>query len=285
MDEKSYSPPTNRRTSSSSSSRPRRRDRRRETTRSFGSSCPYPSQSQSKMIHRAHRVHRVHRTHPAPPPNLELRWKLEHMTRRLSPLVQVDTGRIHPDFPPHLVSFWLLTHEKLDSLARFYHQYGTTSWLRYEYPVAARWHAAMGLEEKRGEFGRFIGLRDCVYEPLLGPGMSLFDFGNWLDGGGGRRDPELLLQPPQFVPPNRRRRRAACADPRSPAADALPPPPEYRTDPNPDIEMTIPAEEPPAYRAAPEDAGECAPDVPSFRGRDGGDDDEVLMRKARGGCF
>jgi hypothetical protein len=84
--------------------------------------------------------------------------------------VQVDTGRIHPDFPRYLVNFWLLTHVQLDSLATFYHQRHVGP-LTFEYPLRVEWPDGMSLEQKRRRFGRFVGLRGCE-SPGLPPMRS-----------------------------------------------------------------------------------------------------------------
>jgi hypothetical protein len=101
------------------------------------------------------------------------RDKIRKMARSLSPLVQVDTGRIHPDFPRYLVNFWLLTHDQLDSLAEFYHQRHVGP-LTFEYPIRVQWPEGMSLEQKRRRFGRFIGLRGCE-----SPGMPPIGFDNF----------------------------------------------------------------------------------------------------------
>jgi len=98
------------------------------------------------------------------------REKICKMALPLSPLVQVDTGRIHPDFPRYLINYWLLSHDQLDSLATFYHQRFVGS-LTFEYPLRVEWPDGMSLEQKRRRFGRFIGLRGCE-----SPGRSPMQF-------------------------------------------------------------------------------------------------------------
>jgi hypothetical protein len=88
------------------------------------------------------------------------REKLWAMALPLSPLVQLTTGLVHPDFPLTMLAFWLLNGDQLDDLARFYHQAELSVWtLRYPCPVA--WRYAAPAHEKRRKFGRFIGLRGC----------------------------------------------------------------------------------------------------------------------------
>jgi hypothetical protein len=92
--------------------------------------------------------------------NPDFDLKLRHMGLPLSPLVQVNTGLVHPAFPKYLVNFWLLTDDQLEALAGFYHQRVPCAWT-CEYPLPVVWPAGMSLEQKRRKFGRFIGLRGC----------------------------------------------------------------------------------------------------------------------------
>lgn len=112
------------------------------------------------------------------------------------PLVSVKTGKSHPDFPRTLLSYQLLTHDQLDSLARHYHQTIDAGEERWLYPAPIGWekvwcgsesgsgsyiesngkcdcndvatkrHLA-SLEVKRRRWGRFIGLRGCE-SPVAG---------------------------------------------------------------------------------------------------------------------
>ena len=79
----------------------------------------------------------------------------------LKPLVQVDTGYIHPEFPRCVIHFWLLDNEQLDSLMEFYHQKPGTSYWMNHYPEPVGWEDNLSLDRKRRRFGRFIGLRGC----------------------------------------------------------------------------------------------------------------------------
>ncbi|KFH44518.1 hypothetical protein ACRE_046910 [Hapsidospora chrysogenum ATCC 11550] len=110
--------------------------------------------------------------------NPELRRKIDQMGIPLSPLVQVNTGHIHPAFPRTVLHFWLLTDRQLEDLAHFYHQ-RTPSYLKYHYPCPISWHPSLPLEEKRRKIGKFIGLRECespvspVFLPNAQEGMRL----------------------------------------------------------------------------------------------------------------
>lgn len=90
----------------------------------------------------------------------ELKRKLRNMSIELSPLVQVTTGLVHPDFPRKMLQFWLLTDEQLEDMALFYHQ-RTPGCLRTQYPCPITWGTDLTLEEKRRKIGKFIGLRGC----------------------------------------------------------------------------------------------------------------------------
>lgn len=92
--------------------------------------------------------------------NPAFRDKLKQMSLRLSPLVQVTTGRVHPSFPATLLNFWLLTDDELEQLANFYHQRRPCYWT-YRYPRPVTWTEGLTLEEKRRKMGKFIGLRGC----------------------------------------------------------------------------------------------------------------------------
>ncbi|KAK5987305.1 hypothetical protein PT974_11430 [Cladobotryum mycophilum] len=98
--------------------------------------------------------------------NPELAHKLHQMALQLSPLVQLTTGRIHPDFPRTVLQFWLLTDEQLEDLAQFYHQRTPSPWSG-QYPCPVDWRSDAPLEEKRRKMGRFIGLRGCESPVVL----------------------------------------------------------------------------------------------------------------------
>lgn len=90
----------------------------------------------------------------------EFKEKLRQMGLRLSPLVQITTGRPHPEFPRTLLGFWLLTESQLDSMADFYHQRRRNR-LTSHYPCPVTWRDDLAMEEKRRKMGKFIGLRGC----------------------------------------------------------------------------------------------------------------------------
>ncbi|EFX00805.1 hypothetical protein CMQ_1886 [Grosmannia clavigera kw1407] len=94
--------------------------------------------------------------------------KLGEMALTLAPLVQTNSGRIHPAFPLTLLHFWLLTDEELDELAHFYHQ-RTPSLYSHRYPCPVRWPRGLSIEEKRRKLGKFIGLRGCETPPPSSP--------------------------------------------------------------------------------------------------------------------
>lgn len=93
-----------------------------------------------------------------------LRAKLGQMALPLAPLVQINSGHIHPAFPPSMLHFWLLTDDELDELAHFYHQRTPGLWTRH-YPCPVHWPRGLSLEDKRRKLGKFIGLRGCDSPP------------------------------------------------------------------------------------------------------------------------
>ncbi|OAP59803.1 hypothetical protein AYL99_04805 [Fonsecaea erecta] len=103
---------------------------------------------------------------------------LEHLRAPLVPLISVTTGLPHPEFPTSLLQYHLLTHEQLDSLARWYHQVTPPVEETFQYPAwipawtslhRPREHTStntaaevrVDLDTKRRRWGRFIGLRGC----------------------------------------------------------------------------------------------------------------------------
>lgn len=117
-----------------------------------------------------------------------------HLLHQLCPLLSIETGLPHPDFPRTILHYHLLSEEQLDSLAHFYHQRTPGEYsLGYPMPVVARWWAPTNqeleegeidemaeirrvmqlaeqeeedknvatVEDKRRRFGRFLGLRNC----------------------------------------------------------------------------------------------------------------------------
>jgi len=156
--------------------------------------------------------------HSKSPPPLHKR-RFAHLLRPLCPLLSIETGLAHPDFPRTLLHYHLLTDSQLDDLAHFYHQ-RTPGWysMGYPMPVVARWWAPgqrelleegeidemedvrqilgtmdekksdniAGIEEKRRRFGRFLGLRNC--ESSVGEGDMRREMEEWLAGELARRD-------------------------------------------------------------------------------------------------
>jgi hypothetical protein len=109
---------------------------------------------------------------------------VSHLRTPLVPLISVTTGFSHPQFPRSLLQYHLLTHDQLDSLARWYHQTEPPMEESWMYPAwippytrRATWQATgftnntaidsdtamegVTLTTKRRRWGRFIGLRGC----------------------------------------------------------------------------------------------------------------------------
>lgn len=123
---------------------------------------------------------------------------LNHLSRRLAPLLSVTTGQPHPAFPKALLQYHLLTSAELDSLAAHYHQVIPSLKESSEYPRRIPpWVDKHGtpvvdipLETKRRRFGRFIGLKGC--ESPDGEGMLEAMERDWINaigkGGGNSQD-------------------------------------------------------------------------------------------------
>ncbi|KIW54108.1 hypothetical protein PV05_06492 [Exophiala xenobiotica] len=120
---------------------------------------------------------------------------VEHLRAPLVPLISVTNGLPHPSFPTSLLQYHLLTHNQLDSMARWYHQVEPPVDETFMYPAwipawtsmhpsgaprnavldeeAPGHHSAhdgdVDLETKRRRFGRFIGLRGCESPASTGP--------------------------------------------------------------------------------------------------------------------
>ncbi|EME43932.1 hypothetical protein DOTSEDRAFT_34486 [Dothistroma septosporum NZE10] len=68
-----------------------------------------------------------------------LEKKIATLQLRLAPLVPLPGGLPpHPDFPPTLMAFHLLTEDQLDSIAHYYHQ-STPGPFTNNYPVSMNW--------------------------------------------------------------------------------------------------------------------------------------------------
>ncbi|EXJ57933.1 hypothetical protein A1O7_05356 [Cladophialophora yegresii CBS 114405] len=107
---------------------------------------------------------------------------VDHLRTPLVPLISVATGLPHPQFPTSLLQYHLLTHDQLDSLARWYHQVEPAVQETFLYPACIpAWtslhdedrQVEVDLETKRRRWGRFIGLRGCE-----SPGTETNEHGN-----------------------------------------------------------------------------------------------------------
>ena len=118
---------------------------------------------------------------PQTPQQKQLHASIAHLGSELIPLISVRTGRAHPEFPKSLLQYHLLTHDQLDSLARWYHQTVDAGQQRWMYPCPIAWGRVwcgfsssttttaetpnrrhlVDLDTKRRRWGRFIGLRGC----------------------------------------------------------------------------------------------------------------------------
>ncbi|ETI27333.1 hypothetical protein G647_09523 [Cladophialophora carrionii CBS 160.54] len=107
---------------------------------------------------------------------------VDHLRTPLVPLISVATGLPHPQFPTSLLQYHLLTHDQLDSLARWYHQVEPAVQETFLYPACIpAWTSLhdedrqidVDLETKRRRWGRFIGLRGCE-----SPGTETDEHGN-----------------------------------------------------------------------------------------------------------
>lgn len=104
---------------------------------------------------------------------------IEHLRAPLVPLISVTNGLPHPAFPTSLLQYHLLTHEQLDSLAKWYHQVTPPIEETFMYPAwvpawtglndSAANAGTVDLETKRRRWGRFIGLRGCESPSATGP--------------------------------------------------------------------------------------------------------------------
>ncbi|KAI1615036.1 hypothetical protein EDD37DRAFT_630115 [Exophiala viscosa] len=116
---------------------------------------------------------------------------LQHLRAPLVPLISVSNGLPHPQFPTTLLQYHLLTHDQLDSLARWYHQVDPPLDETFMYPAwIPAWTSLhpsheyrnvvldndstpsshnVDLETKRRRFGRFIGLRGCESPTATSP--------------------------------------------------------------------------------------------------------------------
>lgn len=111
-----------------------------------------------------------------------------HRIVRISPLSNLG-GYTHGSFPATYLHYWLLTEAQLDSLASFYSQDVQNEWTN-QYPKSMRWRADLSLEDKRIQFGRFLGFKGCegVYPIRVGVEQFKRRVGEMV---GGWRFPEV----------------------------------------------------------------------------------------------
>ncbi|OQE34521.1 hypothetical protein PENCOP_c017G05811 [Penicillium coprophilum] len=92
---------------------------------------------------------------------------LRHLSAQLWPLVNCETGLQHPDFPPNMLAYNLLTSEQVDNLARHFHQVYPPVPASFHYPVyITPWigtteEKTLDLPTKIKRMGRFFGLKEC----------------------------------------------------------------------------------------------------------------------------
>ena len=109
---------------------------------------------------------------PRPAQSSAFKRAVSHLKTPLVPLISVTSGLPHPAFPTSLLQFHLLTHEKLDELAHFYHQVTPPVPQTFRYPThIPTWVTVnangktetreVDLETKRRRWGRFTGLKGC----------------------------------------------------------------------------------------------------------------------------
>ncbi|PGG95392.1 hypothetical protein AJ80_09969 [Polytolypa hystricis UAMH7299] len=130
-----------------------------------------PSRSPiSKPAHKTHKPHHHRKNHHPLLPAI-----LTHLSHPLTPLISLTTGLPHPLFPRTILSYHLLDHTALDTLAAYYHQTvpATRETGMYPAPISGGRRAwvdgwgrdvskkGLGLEVKRRRWGRFMGLRGC----------------------------------------------------------------------------------------------------------------------------
>jgi hypothetical protein len=117
----------------------------------------------------------AHRTMPLASRNPDLARKIAEMRLSIAPIVHVETGLPAPEFPPTILSLFLLTELQLNDLAQYYSQTSPSA-LTHQYPQTMDWArpflcADDALPEncrlselervkvKMRMFARFIGMR------------------------------------------------------------------------------------------------------------------------------
>ncbi|KAJ5971175.1 uncharacterized protein N7479_001093 [Penicillium vulpinum] len=97
---------------------------------------------------------------------------LRHLSAKLWPLVNSETGLHHPDFPPNMLAYNLLTSDQVNNLARNFHQVYPPVTATFNYPVYIKpWigteeEETIGLPTRVKRMGRFFGLRGCEEEDV-----------------------------------------------------------------------------------------------------------------------
>lgn len=99
----------------------------------------------------------------------EFEETLRYMATPLSPVVNIETGHPHLEFPRNHLAFHLLTSDQLDRLARYYHQVWPPLPATLTYPSEIRaWVGApdaanIDIATKRQRFGHFIGMWPYIH--------------------------------------------------------------------------------------------------------------------------
>lgn len=98
--------------------------------------------------------------------NRDLAIIVGYMRHPVTPMHQLGTGLVHPDFPTTWAGVALLTEEQMDDIAQFYHQTGGWNqwWLQYPCPVL--WRPEDGVWIKRRKMMEFIGIRKPERPPI-----------------------------------------------------------------------------------------------------------------------
>jgi hypothetical protein len=126
----------------------------------------------SGRINKKPKIHLRTQSHAKNP---ELADKIAQMRLTIAPIVHVETGLPPADFPPTMLSLFLLTESQLDTMAKYYNQ-STPCELTFAYPQVMDWdHAFLSddptmpeecrlsalerLKIKMRMFARFIGMR------------------------------------------------------------------------------------------------------------------------------
>ena len=108
----------------------------------------------------------------------KLTAELQRHRQKIHPIVRISPsadygGFTHGVFPKTYFHYCLLTENVLDSLAAFYHQDVQGRWSD-QYPKRMRWRSDLSYEDKRMEFGRFLGFRGCDRPHPLRPSVESF---------------------------------------------------------------------------------------------------------------